>query len=173
MHPSYRWMAEPGPVNASQAHQSHSSQARTQPLQVLWTQPLYWGSHICCPSRALPMANKASRPVEQSGLSTVHTSGPECMCALCCLHGSQLVMLFSSSVVKITRLAGTAQLVAQIGSLGHFSAIVANFMSSGHALSKFTFQLLAQALPRLSPKDSLLPKQMPPASFPPYFLISS
>ena len=51
-------------------------------------------------------------------------------------------------MLKVARLVRMAQLVAYIGCLGHFTAIVANFAMS---------LVLVQALPQLSPKDSLLP----------------
>ena len=48
--------------------------------------------------------------------------------------------LSCSSMFKVIRWVAVTQLVAYSGSLGHVTAIVANFvMSLGHALSKFTF----------------------------------
>ena len=61
------------------------------------------GATSAAQAGALPMANKSSRLVEQSGLSTVHMSGPACVHKLCCPHESQFVMVFGSSVIKTTR----------------------------------------------------------------------
>ena len=85
--PSSGWQS-PGPFDTSESHQGHSGQVRTQPLQVLWTQLVHWGSHICSASRALPVADKTIRPMEQPGLPTVYPPGPTYVCGLCCPHGS-------------------------------------------------------------------------------------
>ena len=74
--------------------------------------PLYWGSYICCTSRALPMTNKATRPVEQSDPPTVYTSGPAYVHWFCCPHGSQLMKLLALFSIKVTRPVGMAWLVA-------------------------------------------------------------
>ena len=68
--------------------QGHCGQARTQLLQVLWTQPMHQGSHICSASRALPVADQTIRLVEQPGLSALYPSGSAYMCGFCCLHDS-------------------------------------------------------------------------------------
>ena len=124
--PSSGWQS-PGLFDASKSHQGHGSQVRTKPLQVLWAQLAHQGSHIYSASRDLPLADKTIRLMAQAR-PTNPISARTCLCVWALLPTWQLIHELScSSMFKVIRLVAMAWLVAYTGSLGHFTAIVANF----------------------------------------------